>query len=461
MDRLKLKSKDEREAFLSTLSKEEIIDLAHSPAAHLRPSQLYPGNTHPVLMYRCGRGWGKTQTASMMIRHIVENELVPKGDPSIAIVGKTSFDVKRIMVNGPSGILAMSHPMDRPVYKPTERLITWSNGIKAMTFSADEYEQLRGPNLAFAWVDEMCKFQYERQLWDQLNLTLRAGEHPQILITTTPKPTELIEELSNDPTTYLVQRPSYDNFSHMASRFFSYTLDRLERADPDLADQEIYGDVLKANPNAIFTQEMFNNTRHILEIDGSTFLKEFQKFVESMDVIIVSIDPAISEDENSDLTGITVNGMREEEDGEMHGYLLEDGTLKGDADDWAQRAIDLYDKYSASYIVVEKNQGGNMISSVIHNNRRAIDVQLRQSVKSKGDRARPVAALYKQGLIHNVGHNGDDGDNNFLLLEQECTKFNPKLGKKQKSPDRMDALVIGFNELFEEYQSPNLDFWVA
>lgn len=455
LDKLRERPSSEREAFLKSLSKEEIIDLTINPQIISRPSQLYPGQKHPIILWKCGRGYGKTQTAASIINWLVDNKMVPEGEPSIGIIGKTTYDVSNTMVGGTSGILALSHPMRRPKWTPTKRLIEWQNGISALTFSADKVEQLRGPNLSLIWIDELCKFQYDEELWEQANLTLRRGEHPQILVTTTPKPTDLIRELSQDPSVYVITKSSYDNFNNLAPRYITYMLDRIERSDSELASQEIYGNVLTANPQAIFRYELFNNNRHYIDISNSSFNKELMKFAATMDQIIVSVDPAISEDEESDLTGITVCGIKEV-DGETHGYLFEDGTLKGDADDWANCAIDLLDKYNGAYIVVEKNQGGNMIESVIHNIRKTIEVRMVQSIKSKGDRARPVGALYKQGLIHHIAHTGEHGDDLFLELEAECARFNPTLGKKQKSPDRMDAMVIGVNELFDSFDGSDL-----
>jgi Terminase large subunit, T4likevirus-type, N-terminal len=80
-----------------------------------------------------GRGFGKTRSGSEWVL-----EQVSAGCRRIALVGATAADVRDVMIEGESGILACSPDWNRPTYEPSKRRLTWPNGAIATTFSAEE-----------------------------------------------------------------------------------------------------------------------------------------------------------------------------------------------------------------------------------------------------------------------------------------------------------------------------------
>ena len=159
-----------------------------------RPAQRPPAGDWRTWLLLMGRGAGKTRSAAEWVRHRVETGAARR----IALVGATAADVRDVMVEGPSGLLAVCPPWDRPRYEPSKRRLTWPNGAVATTFSADEPDRLRGPQTDCAWIDELAAFRYPAAV-DNLLFGLRLGADPRLCVTTTPKPVRLVTELVVGP----------------------------------------------------------------------------------------------------------------------------------------------------------------------------------------------------------------------------------------------------------------------
>jgi Terminase large subunit, T4likevirus-type, N-terminal len=203
-----------------------------------------------------GRGAGKTRSAAEWIRHRVETGASRR----IALVGATAADVRDVMVEGPSGILAVCPPWDRPRYEPSKRRLTWPNGAVATTFSADEPDRLRGPQSDCAWLDELAAFRYPSAV-DNLLFGLRLGGDPRLCVTTTPKPVRLVTELVSDPTTAIARGTTYENRAHLASSFFERIVTRYEGTR--LGQQELLAEILEVSDGAWF--KSFDAARHVSE----------------------------------------------------------------------------------------------------------------------------------------------------------------------------------------------------
>jgi phage terminase large subunit-like protein len=160
-------------------------------------------------------------------------------------VGATEADVRNVMVEGPSGILAVSRPEPdkRPEYFPSLGRLKWPNGVIACCFSADEPERLRGPQHDAAWIDEPGAWRRGREAFDMLMFGLRLGTNPRVCITTTPRATELIKTLAADPRTQLVRGTTYENRLHLAPSFFSEIVSKYEGTR--LGEQEINAPLLE------------------------------------------------------------------------------------------------------------------------------------------------------------------------------------------------------------------------
>ena len=113
----------------------------------------------------------------------------------IALVAPTASDARDVMVEGQSGILAISPDWFRPVWEPTKKRLTWQNGAIATVYSSEEADRLRGPQHHAAWCDELCSYRNVQAVWDMLAFGLRLGRNPQTLITATPRPIKLLKEL--------------------------------------------------------------------------------------------------------------------------------------------------------------------------------------------------------------------------------------------------------------------------
>jgi phage terminase large subunit-like protein len=150
--------------------------------------------------------------------------------------------------------------------------------------------------------------------------------------------------------------------------------------------------------------------------------------------IIIGVDPAVTNGSNSDETGIVVVGKG----ADGFGYVLDDVSYKGTPAQWADRVVKAYHYYKADYVVAEINQGGDLVETIL----KAADPALRfksvRATKSKRCRAEPIAMLYEQGKVFHTRA--------FPELEQQMCRFMSGSGK---SPDRVDALVLGLTELMK------------
>lgn len=422
-------SEAERAAFLDALSPTGLAALKYNWPFWARPNQLEPEGDWTTWLILAGRGFGKTRVGAETIRSwVCGASPLSKGHCSrIALVAETAADGRDVMVEGESGLLSI-HPKDfRPVYEKTNRKVTWPNGAVAFLYNATEPDQLRGPQHDAAWVDELAKFKYVQDTWDQLQFGLRLGEHPRQIVTTTPRPLPIIRKLMNDPNTFVTRGRTYDNADNLAAPFLRQIEDRY--GGTRLGRQELEGEVLEDIPGALWQRSTIDENRR-------------QEAPENLERIIVAVDPAAGSEEHNDETGIVVVGCCRDPDGYMRGYVLEDGSLRGAPEEWAGRTVALYRKYEADRIIAEKNQGGEMVESVIRAVYREAPVSLVHASRGKLVRAEPVSALYEQNRVHHIGR--------FDILEDQMCTFSIDYDRKNGSPDRMDALVWGLSYLFKK-----------
>jgi Terminase large subunit, T4likevirus-type, N-terminal len=221
-----------------------------------RPSQRPPAGEWRTWLICAGRGFGKTRSAAEWVRHRVETGAARR----IALVGATAADVRDVMVEGPSGLLAVCPPWARPRYEPSKRRLTWPGGAIATTFSADEPDRLRGPQSDCAWIDELAAFRYPAAV-DNLLFGLRLGADPRLCVTTTPKPVRLVTDLVNDPTTAIARGSTYENRAHLAPSFFERIVTKYEGTR--LGQQELLAEILEVGDGAWF--KSFDPAKHVTE----------------------------------------------------------------------------------------------------------------------------------------------------------------------------------------------------
>src|SRR3989440_11777756 len=155
-----------------------------------RPNQLPPPGDWQVWLLLAGRGFGKTRTLAEWVCQQAGSGQAGR----IALVAATAADARDVLVEGQSGILAVSPSWFRPVYEPSKRRLTWPNGAMATTFSAEEPERLRGPQHDAAICDELGSWR-DPSTWDMLQFGLRLGKHPPGVVATTPRPTKIVRQL--------------------------------------------------------------------------------------------------------------------------------------------------------------------------------------------------------------------------------------------------------------------------
>ena len=377
-----------------------------------RPQPTRPSGPWKCWLILSGRGWGKTRCGAEQVLHWAQTPHL-----RIALVAETAADARDVLVEGESGILACSPPWCMPIYQPTKRRLTWPNGTIATTYSGDAPEQLRGPQHHFAWCDEVAKWRYAQDAWDNLELGLRLGTHPQVVATTTPRPIPLLRQLLADPGTVVTRGSTYENTVNLAATFKDRILSRYEGTR--LGRQELYAELLEDTPGALWTRALLEQTR--------------VRTLPPLRRIAVGVDPGHE-------AGIVVAAVGDDGDG----YVLEDVSLSGSPATWANQAIAGYHKYRANVIVAERNHGGEMVQQTLATQDGTVAVRVVWASQGKYARAEPVSALYEKGRVHHLGM--------FAALEDECCNWVPNEGLP--SPNRLDALVWALTELLLQGEAP-------
>ncbi len=412
---------------MAGLSEQQAQELLTEWRFWARANQLAPESNWSGWLILAGRGFGKTRAGAEWVRSRVcgKTPLAAGTASRFALIAETAADGRDVMVEGDSGILAV-HPKDfRPMYEPSKRRLTWPNGATATVFNATEPDQLRGPQFDGAWSDELAKWRYAQETWDMLQFGLRLGSNPRQLVTTTPRAIQIIRDLVKNPNWTVTRGSTFENAANLAPSFLTQIKSRYEGTR--LGRQELEAAILDDAPNALWQRDNLDRYR----------VKEAPKLTR----IIVAVDPAAKDNaknEDGAAHGIIVAGIGEN----GRGYVIEDGTLRASPNAWARRVISLYDRYEADRIVVEVNQGGDMVKAVLDSVRHGLPIQEVTATRGKHIRAEPVAALYEQGRVSHVG--------SFPELEDEMVLFEADGFIGDKSPDHVDALVWALTALFPQ-----------
>lgn len=402
--------REQREEIIRSLSPEELVSLEYDWRFWARPNQLEPPGNWRTWLVLAGRGFGKTRTGAEWIRSKAESGRYRR----MALVAPTAADARDVMIDGESGIMAISPPWFRPVYEPSRRRLVWPNGAIATLYSAEEPDRLRGPQHDAAWCDELAAWK-RPEAWDMLLMGLRLGPDPRVIVTTTPRPTKIIRSLVAAKTTHVTRGATYENAANLAPAFLEQILEQYEGTRLGL--QEIYAEILDDVPGALWKRDILDDLRVIKAPD----LKR----------IVVAIDPGIGDNEENAETGIVVAGLGY--DG--HGYVLADVSIRGTPDAWARAAVTAYYQYDADRIIGETNNGGDMVEYTVRTVDPTVPFKRVHASRGKYARAEPISALYEQGKVHHVGV--------FKELEDQMCNWVPGA----KSPDRLDALVWALTEL--------------
>jgi predicted phage terminase large subunit-like protein len=387
-----------------------------------RPEQLPPAGDWNGWIVCAGRGFGKTRCGAEWVRECVERGIARR----IALIAPTAGDARDVITEGPAGILAVSSAWCRPTYEPSKRRIEWPNGAVATLFSAEESDRLRGPQHDLLWCDELAAMQNPQDVWDMAQFGLRLGKHPRWLVTTTPKPVKLLRELLTrvGQDVVLTSGSTFDNSANLAPSFLAAIKQRYEGTR--LGRQELHAELLSDTPGALWNMDQIDANR--LPAEGPMIM---------LQRIVIAVDPAVSNNEGSDETGIIVAGKDEQN----HYYVLEDLSGRYSPDGWARKTVEAFHRLKADRIVIEVNQGGAMVRNTLLHVDPNVPIREVHANRGKVLRAEPVAALYEQGKVSHAG--------NFPKLEDQMCSFTSDFNRSTSgySPDRVDALVYALTSL--------------
>lgn len=376
-----------------------------------REKQKLPKGKWRIWLILAGRGFGKTRAGAEAIRKLVNSGKYK----NIGLIANTHSDAREVMVEGESGLLAVTPKNEGLHFEPSQRLLKWDNGAKARIYSAENKEQLRGPQFDCVWIDELAKFRKGEEVMNQVHLCLRLGKDPKIIITTTPRPTRLIKSLCKMPGVALTVGSTYENAKNLSKQFIKYIENEFEGTS--VGAQEIHAQVID-NDKSWWTHEMIEKTR----IDSIP--KKFKK-------VVIGVDPAVTNNCDSDETGIVVSAI----DHKGLFYILDDASGKFDTPEWCKNITELYKKYKADEIVIETNAGGDIPEQMIHIFDPTANIKKVHAKKGKSMRAEPILSLYQQKRIFHIKP--------FVKLEQQMLTY----PDTKKSPDRLDALVWAVKSL--------------
>ncbi len=372
-----------------------------------------------------GRGFGKTRAGSEWITGLATGKARPV---RIALVGATDAEVRRVMVEGESGLIAVGERRRRrPSWEPSLGRLRWPGGSIAEVFSGENPERLRGPQHHFAWCDELAKWAAPEATWDNLQMTLRAGPRPRALVTTTPRPIPLLKRIGGEPWTVATGGRTGDNVT-LPNAFLdvmaaTYGGTRIGR-------QELNGELVEDVEGALWTRRLIERSRvplsPTLSPDGE---REYGR-------VVIGVDPPASA--AGDACGIVACGVG----ADGLAYVLADHSVRGlSPEGWARAVAEAHRLHRADRIVVEKNMGGDMVESVLRGAAINLPVKGVSASRGKAARAEPVATLFEKGRARFAGA--------FPELEDELAGLLIGGGYQGpgQSPDRGDAMVWAMTEL--------------
>ena len=405
-----------------------IVDFEEVPVVPMRCLSVDSPNN----LFLIGEGMiptHNTRTAAEWVR----KKAMENPGCRFAVAGRTVADVRNVMVLGESGILNVHPPSERPEYKQHTASIHWPNGSQALLLSSESPDQARGPQFHFAALDEFAAWKTTldssgTNLMNNIIAATRLGNNPQMLLATTPKKTKVMKDLmerSKDPEQRIriISGSTLDNTSLSKSYIQNLIL---QYGDSDLARQEIDGVMLEDSEGIVFSEAMIEKARTF----GNMPLG-LRK--------IIAVDPSVSKDpKTADECGIMVIGATTEQNIlQRKAFVIEDASLRAAPDVWAQRVVDMAEKYGITNVVAEANQGGALIEMVLKAKSKMLKVHLVHATKGKLKRVEPIVVAMQQGRVKLVEE--------FEKLEEQMLYYDPEM--TNESPDRMDAFAWGCTAL--------------
>jgi len=409
--------------------------------------QTPPAGDWPTWLMVTGRGFGKTRAGAEWVSALARDPstLLGTGGPlRIALVGATIEDALKVMVTGRSGVRTIARTGERVELNKSEGLVRFSSGAEAYLYSGACPEKLRGPEHHFAWCDELAKWRYPEETWDNLQLGLRLGAAPRTLVTTTPKAVPLLRKLV--ATSAVTRGRTADNLNLPGA--FVEGMEAAYRGTRK-GREELDGELIEEAEGALWSRALIEACRVSPVIArssatkqssgsevGTGLLRSARNDESGFRRIVIGVDPPASA--QGDACGIVACALG----ADGVGYVLGDHSAHGlSPEGWAARVVEAAATWGADCVIVEKNQGGDMVKSVLRAADPALPVRTVFARFGKGDRAEPVAMLFEAGQAKLAG--------SFPALEDELCAMTRGgfYAGPGRSPDRADAMVWAMSEL--------------
>ena len=392
--------------------------------------QLPPPGDWPSWLMVTGRGFGKTRAGAEWVSELARTLGPALRDPPlrIALVGATIEDALKVMVTGPSGVMKVARTGEEVILIKSDRLVRFPSGAEACLYSGACPEKLRGPEHHFAWCDEIAKWRYPEAAWDNLQFGLRLGADPRTLVTTTPKAIPLLRRLAAASEIAKTRGRTADNLNLPAARVARL---EAEYRGTRKGREELDGELIEEAEGALWTRALLDKGRAPAVADpaGAEGERRFRR-------IVIGVDPPASAE--GDACGIVACAV----DMEGIGHVIGDHSEHGlSPEGWAAKVVAAAAAWGADCAIVEKNQGGDMVKSVLRAADPALPVRPAFARFGKGDRAEPVAMLFETGRARLAG--------SFPALEDELCAMTRGgfYAGPGRSPDRADAMVWAMSEL--------------
>lgn len=334
------------------------------------------------------------------------------------------------------GYGGMAKTTKREIQNARNGAYLYFRGIKAGT-KTDEGNLKSIPNVGDIYIDEAQEV-VDEDAFDRLDLSLRDSEvKNRVTLILNPPDTghwiyrRFFETPGVDDDfngvvgdTCYIHTTWEDNVANLSADFIR--LAETCRATDLIKYDNIFGGRWRRdNSNALWKM--------------ATMIEPYRSFAAThrdLERVVVAVDPAVTSREGSDLTGIVAAGRRRV-NGEMHYYILGDWSVSATPMEWAKVVTNKYTELEADRVVAEVNQGGDLVEATLRNSDRHVSYRPVRATRGKILRAEPIAELYERGLVHHVGR--------FPELERQMCEY---CGfEKEKSPDRLDALVWALTEL--------------
>ena len=415
---------EKQQEMIAEMGATELLSLDADFEIWARDGQRMPdGEGWRVWLMMAGRGFGKTRAGAEWV-----NTLARKRGLRIALAAASIDEARSVMVEGASGILSVARSRHVAVkWEPSLKRLTWPSGSIAELYSGDNADGLRGPQHHFAWCDELAKWRQARGAWDNLQFGLRGGKRPRALVTTTPRPMQLLTDIRQDRWTVESGGRTGDNVT-LSRQFIEVMMATYGKSR--LGRQEIDGELIADVEGSLWPRGLIERCR---SLDCARDERN------GFDRVVIGVDPPAGAGPECDACGIVVAARR----GNAF-FVLADESVQGlSPEGWARAVAVAAERWNADRIVAEANNGGEMVRACLVAAGASIRPKLVHASRGKVARAEPIALYFEAGRAWFAG--------SFPELEDELSGLSTggHYEGPGRSPDRADAMVWAMTELAE------------